>query len=82
MSKIKWGALRNLAEVAGRPCRELYASARLHHSGKRQLDTEGKAVADQGVELAFDTPDQLRDRLARELVKWRKIVETSGARVD
>jgi len=37
---------------------------------------------DQGVELAFDTPEQLRERLERELVKWRKIVDASGARVD
>ncbi|MCC7225690.1 MAG: tripartite tricarboxylate transporter substrate binding protein, partial [Burkholderiaceae bacterium] len=47
-----------------------------------QKPSTQQKLADQGVELAFDTPDQLRDRLARELVKWRKIVETSGARVD
>lgn len=47
-----------------------------------QKPSTQQKLADQGVELAFDTPDQLRDRLARELVKWRKIVEASGARVD
>jgi tripartite-type tricarboxylate transporter receptor subunit TctC len=47
-----------------------------------QKPSTQQKLADQGVELAFDTPDQLRDRLAGELVKWRKIVEASGARVD
>ena len=47
-----------------------------------QKPSAQKKLADQGVELAFDTPEQLRERLERELVKWRKIVDASGARVD
>ena len=47
-----------------------------------QKPSAQKKLADQGVELAFDTPEQLRERLERELVKWRKIVDASGARGD
>ena len=41
-----------------------------------------KKLSDQGVELAFDTPDQLSARLQKDIVKWREIVNASGARVD
>ena len=47
-----------------------------------QKPSTQKKLGDLGVELAFDTPEQLRERLGRELVKWRKIVDASGARVD
>ncbi len=41
-----------------------------------------KKLADQGVELAFDTPAQLQARLEKDIVKWRDIVQASGAQVD
>ncbi len=39
-------------------------------------------LADQGVELAFDTPAQLQTRLEQDIIKWRDIVKASGAQVD
>ena len=39
-------------------------------------------LADQGVELAFDTPAQLKARLDKDIIKWRDIVHASGAQVD
>lgn len=41
-----------------------------------------KKLAEQGVELAFDTPAQLQKRLDQDIVKWRDIVKASGAQVD
>ena len=41
-----------------------------------------KKLADQGVELAFDTPAQLQTRLEQDIIKWREIVKASGAQVD
>ena len=67
--------------VAGTPPEVLDTLYRMTARVMQKPSTQQK-LADQGVELAFDTPDQLRERLERELVKWRKIVEASGARVD
>ena len=39
-------------------------------------------LAEQGVELAFDTPAQLQTRLEQDIIKWRDIVKASGAQVD
>jgi tripartite-type tricarboxylate transporter receptor subunit TctC len=39
-------------------------------------------LAEQGVELAFDTPSQLQTRLEQDIIKWRDIVKASGAQVD
>ena len=39
-------------------------------------------LAEQGVELAFDTPAQLQTRLEQDIIKWREIVTASGAKVD
>jgi tripartite-type tricarboxylate transporter receptor subunit TctC len=41
-----------------------------------------KKLADLGVEPLPDTQAQLGQRLADDMVKWRAIVEASGARVD
>ncbi len=41
-----------------------------------------KKLAEQGVELAFDTPTQLQTRLEQDIIKWRDIVKASGAQVD
>jgi len=41
-----------------------------------------KKLAEQGVELAFDTPAQLQTRLEQDITKWHDIVKASGAQVD
>ena len=41
-----------------------------------------KRLSDLGVELYFDTPAQFKDRLAKDIVQWRDIVNASGAKVD
>lgn len=57
---------------------------RLHQATARvmQKPEVQKKLADQGVELAFDTPAQLKARLDQDIIKWRDIVKSSGAQVD
>ena len=41
-----------------------------------------KKLADLGVEPLDDTPEELAQRMQADLVKWKKIVDASGAKVD
>ena len=41
-----------------------------------------KKLSDLGVELYFDTPEQFKVRLAKDIEQWREIVKVSGAKVD
>jgi len=73
-----WIALFGVAGTSPEVINTLYqATARV-----MQKPSVQKKLSDQGVELAFDTPDQLKARLEKDIVKWREIVNASGARVD
>ncbi|MEI7568703.1 MAG: tripartite tricarboxylate transporter substrate binding protein [Alcaligenaceae bacterium] len=41
-----------------------------------------KQLTELGLELAFDTQEQFKARLAEDIVKWAEIVKVSGATVD
>ena len=73
-----WIALFGVAGTSPEVIDTLYqATARV-----MQKPSVQKKLSDQGVELAFDTPAQLATRLQKDIVKWREIVNASGARVD
>ena len=73
-----WIALFGVAGTSPEVINTLYqATARV-----MQKPSVQKKLSDQGVELAFDTPDQLKARLEKDIVKWREIVNASGARGD
>ena len=73
-----WIALFGVAGTQPEVIDTLYqATARV-----MQKPSVQKKLLDQGVELAFDTPAQLTTRLNQDIIKWRDIVNSSGARVD
>jgi tripartite-type tricarboxylate transporter receptor subunit TctC len=73
-----WIALFGVAGTQPEVLDTLYqATARV-----MQKPSVQKKLMDQGVELAFDTPAQLTTRLNQDIIKWRDIVNSSGARVD
>lgn len=41
-----------------------------------------KKLAELGVEPLDDTPEELAKRMQTDLVKWKKIVDASGAKID
>jgi tripartite-type tricarboxylate transporter receptor subunit TctC len=39
-------------------------------------------LGEQGLELTPSSPDEFRDTLKTEMVKWAAVIKQAGARVD
>lgn len=67
--------------VAGTPPAVIERLAKASHDAMADPAVQ-KKLAEIGVERLDDTPQQLAKRQDEDLVRWKRIVDASGARVD
>lgn len=70
-----------LFAVAGTPADVIERLAKESHAIMAEPSVQAK-LAELGVERLDDTPQELAERMQADLVKWKKIVDASGAKVD
>ncbi|GGG37237.1 MFS transporter [Caldovatus sediminis] len=52
------------------------------HRALAKPEVEARFIESFGMQVALSTPDELSDLIAREIPRWREVIQAAGARVD